>query len=141
MKLDDLTCFPLGSKGTFAFRCSQSFGGGCLSWVLLSFFFILMGKGFKVPKRWFPPANGVQTTLVKIKNIFSLVFLFLFLGVVLPFTFLCIPLYMRFLAFQPHNFTISPLDMKLLNQVLIATLNCFVKYFCLNLEPSRMALW
>ena len=40
-----------------------------------------------------------------------------FAGVFLPVTLLCIPLYMRFLAFQPHFFNISPLDMKLLNQV------------------------
>jgi hypothetical protein len=48
--------------------------------------------------------------------------------VFLPVTFLCIPLYMRFLAFQPHFFNISPLDMKLLNQVTSQNVTLYVTH-------------
>ena len=42
---------------------------------------------------------------------------FCLLGIVLPVVFLCIPLYMRYQALRPHLLTLSPADMKLLNQV------------------------
>ena len=41
---------------------------------------------------------------------------FCVLGVGLPIIFLTVPLYMRFLALRPHQFSLSPADMKLLNQ-------------------------
>lgn len=42
---------------------------------------------------------------------------FCLLGIILPIMFLCVPLYMRYQALRPHFFTLSPSDMKLLNQV------------------------
>ena len=43
---------------------------------------------------------------------------FCFLGIIIPIILLCIPLYMRYQALRPHRFTLSPSDMKLLNQVI-----------------------
>ena len=40
-----------------------------------------------------------------------------FLALFVPSLFLCVPLYMRYYALRPHLFTMSPTDMKLLNQV------------------------
>ena len=40
-----------------------------------------------------------------------------FLALFVPSLFLCVPLYMRYYALRPHVFTMSPTDMKLLNQV------------------------
>jgi len=40
---------------------------------------------------------------------------FCFFSILLPITFLCVPLYMRFVSLRPHVFTLSPTDMKLLN--------------------------
>ena len=42
---------------------------------------------------------------------------FCILAVILPIICLCVPLYMRFQALKPQVFTLSPSDMKLLNQV------------------------
>ena len=42
---------------------------------------------------------------------------FCILAIVVPIVLLCIPLYMRYQALKPHRFTLSPSDMKLLNQV------------------------
>ena len=42
---------------------------------------------------------------------------FCVLAVILPIICLCVPLYMRFQALKPQIFTLSPSDMKLLNQV------------------------
>ena len=42
---------------------------------------------------------------------------FCVLAVILPIVCLCVPLYMRFQALKPQIFTLSPSDMKLLNQV------------------------
>jgi len=41
---------------------------------------------------------------------------FCILAIVVPIVLLCIPLYMRYQALKPHRFTLSPSDMKLLNQ-------------------------
>ena len=41
---------------------------------------------------------------------------FCLLAILLPVVCLCIPLYMRFQALKPHLLTLSPADMKLLNQ-------------------------
>ena len=43
---------------------------------------------------------------------------FFVLAVILPMICLCVPLYMRFQALKPQVFTLSPSDMKLLNQVI-----------------------
>ena len=53
---------------------------------------------------------------------------FCVLAVILPIICLCVPLYMRFQALKPQIFTLSPSDMKLLNQVSI-NIDChaFVK--------------
>ena len=40
-----------------------------------------------------------------------------FSALLVPTLFLCVPLYMRYYALRPHIFTMSPTDMKLLNQV------------------------
>lgn len=40
---------------------------------------------------------------------------FCLFGLLLPITLLCVPLYMRFISLRPHRFTLSPMDMKLLN--------------------------
>ncbi len=42
---------------------------------------------------------------------------FCLLAVVLPVLCLVIPVYIRFKVLRPHVFTLSPSDMKLLNQV------------------------
>ena len=53
---------------------------------------------------------------------------FCVLAVILPIICLCVPLYMRFQALKPQIFTLSPSDMKLLNQVSINTdFHAFVK--------------
>ena len=49
---------------------------------------------------------------------------FCLFGVVLPVLCLLLPLYVRFQALRPHYFTLSPSDMKLLNQV---SLDIFIK--------------
>ena len=47
---------------------------------------------------------------------------FCFCGVILPVLCLVIPVYVRFQALRPHYFTLSPSDMKLLNQVTLNAL-------------------
>ena len=46
-----------------------------------------------------------------------------FLALFVPTLFLCVPLYMRYYALRPHVFTMSPTDMKLLNQVSFSRFN------------------
>ena len=65
---------------------------------------------------------------------------FCVLAVILPIICLCVPLYMRFQALKPQIFTLSPSDMKLLNQVSTNTNFCafvkvygdFIKSFCMQ---------
>ena len=61
---------------------------------------------------------------------------FCVLGILIPIVLLCIPLYMRHRAFHPFPFTISPSDMKLLNQV--RSTQCFFLDVCVFL-CSRVA--
>ena len=79
---------------------------------------------------------------------------FCILAVILPIICLCVPLYMRFQALKPQVFTLSPSDMKLLNQVGIwirildvicpilffALLHSlFVIFIILSLQDSRIS--
>ena len=57
--------------------------------------------------RWSPRSNPNKGPMRMLK--------FCVLGVCLPLVLLCVPLYMRFISLRPHLFTLSPLDMKLLN--------------------------
>ena len=49
-----------------------------------------------------------------------------FLALFVPSLFLCVPLYMRYYALRPHLFTMSPTDMKLLNQVSRFSFNAYL---------------
>ena len=55
---------------------------------------------------------------------------FCLLAIVIPIVLLCIPLYMRYQALRPHIFSLSPSDMKLLNQVLQFFLCLFANKSC-----------
>ena len=58
---------------------------------------------------------------------------FCFFGIFLPITLLCIPLYMRFVSLRPHMFTLSPLDMKLLNhEHTVSTIWCSAQQIKMN---------
>ena len=58
---------------------------------------------------------------------------FCLFGIFLPITLLCIPLYMRFVSLRPHMFTLSPLDMKLLNhEHTVSTIWCSKQQIRMN---------
>ena len=58
---------------------------------------------------------------------------FCFFGIFLPITLLCIPLYMRFVSLRPHMFTLSPMDMKLLNhEHTVSTMWCSAQSIRMN---------
>ena len=71
---------------------------------------------------------------------------FCVLAVILPIICLCVPLYMRFQALKPQIFTLSPSDMKLLNQVCTNTnFYAFVKviknHFVCKIKSLQICLY
>jgi len=89
--------------------------------------------------RWAPRSNPAKGPMRLCK--------FCFFGILLPISLLCVPLYMRFVSLRPFLFTLSPLDMKLLNhEHTVSTIWCSAQTIRMNstfnayLLPSKPKL-